>query len=149
MTPKRTDEEVLRVLEMDDELSEDYPMELVDKALKAAGGDPAAIAARGACFVEALRKAQRLAWQEEAREKIRSMKAFQEGRIARDSTKQLTRDELLHRLERAKSDPRLGGQLSFAARNMELVSKSDDALREELDQIELLAEMGEALEKGK
>ncbi len=149
MKPKRTDAEFLRVLEVDDELSEDYPIELVDEALRAAEGDADAIAARGALFVESLKKKRRLAWQEEARAKIRSMKAFQEGRIARESTKGLTRDELLLRLERAHKDPRLGGQLAFAARNMEQVSKSDEALREELDQIELLAEMGDALEKGK
>lgn len=53
-----TDQELWkRLLELSkNPLDPDYPVELLDEAIRAAGGDPEQIGKEGAAFVEALRR---------------------------------------------------------------------------------------------
>ena len=148
MGPKRTDNEIIEALhgESDEAALEDYPLDVAQQELRDAGADPAEIGAWGASLVDELKKKRRLAWQEEARAKIQKVRSLDAKRAERAPVGGLSRGELLARIERAQQDPRLGGELAIAARNLEIIGEaSDEALREELDQLETLAELSEML----
>ncbi len=80
--PRKTDNEsdkaVLAALEESvatDLLTDAYTDDEIDQLIRARGGDPAAIGARGAALGAELARARRLAWQDAAKKKKRVMEA--------------------------------------------------------------------------
>jgi hypothetical protein len=144
---KRTDEELLAAIEQaeaDDDLAElaaMSPAEL-DASIRADGGDPEAIRARGLRLVEELmERRERLAWQAKARGDMQSAFAKMAGA---PKTPKLPRRELLDRIEAARSDGRFQAPLAAAFRKRTAEESTDDELRRLLDEIEMLRMLEES-----
>jgi hypothetical protein len=138
---KRTDEELLEAIDQaaaDDDLAEIAALtsEQVDATIRAQGGDPEAIGARGAQLArELLERRKRLAWQGEAR---RGLEAAQAKMAQAPRTPKLPRPELLARLAAAQKDARFSAPIAAAFRKRTAQESSDEELRRLLDEIEML-----------
>ena len=144
---KRTDEELLRAIqqaEADDDLAEIEalsPAEL-DARIRANGGDPEAIGARGARLAEELlARRKRLRWQAKAHGDVGSALAKM-NEVAR--TPKLPRAELLARIEAARGDARFRGPIAASFRKRTAEESSDEELRGLLDEIEMLRKLEES-----
>jgi hypothetical protein len=144
---KLTDEQLLAAIEQseaDDDLAEIEamsPAEL-DASIRAEGGDPEGIRARGVRLIEELmERRQRLAWQAKARGDM-------EGAFAKmaeaPKTPKLPRPELLAKIEAARSDGRFKAPLAAAFRKRTAEESTDDELRRLLDEIEMLRMLEES-----
>lgn len=81
-TDNESDRAVLAALEeslAEDLLTDAYTDDEIDQLIRARGGDPAAIGARGAALGAELARARRLAWQDAAKKKKKVM----EGAVAK------------------------------------------------------------------
>jgi hypothetical protein len=137
----RTDEELLDVIEQAEadadlaEIAAMTPAE-VDAAIRAEGGDPDAIAARGLRLVEELmERRDRLQWQAKARG---DMEAALAKMAQAPKTPKLPRAELLARLTAARSDARFNAPIAAAFRKRTAEESTDDEIRRLLDEIEML-----------
>jgi hypothetical protein len=136
---KLTDGELVDALssKLDDSiLSSDYPIDDVQRELREAGTDPNEIGRWGSALVVELAKKRRLAWQTKA---IKARDAMQSKLARRTVIAEMTRADLLRRIEEAKHNPRLTGPVSLAARNLSEAASTDDALRELVEDLEALA----------
>jgi hypothetical protein len=138
---KRTDEELIAAIaqaEADDDLAEIEamsPAEL-DASIRAGGGDPDAIAARGLRLVEELlERRQRLDWQAKARGNMESALAKM---ATAPKTPKLPRGDLLKRIDAARTDARFKAPIAAAFRKRTAEESTDDELRRLLDEIEML-----------
>jgi hypothetical protein len=135
---RRSDAELVRAIDLglaEDVLSDDYPLEEVERELREAGLDPDQVAKRGSAAIQQLAKKRRLAWQAEAG---RLRDAMQAKLAARPRVSDLPKAELLARIEAARGDRRLSGPVLLAARNLSS-SASDDELSQIVEEIEALA----------
>jgi hypothetical protein len=143
---KRSPEELLRAIdqgESDADLAaiEALSESALDAGIRAQGGDPDAIARRGAALAEELlARRKRLGWQVKARA---DMEAARAKMATAPKTPPLPRSELLDRIEAARNDARLRAPVTAAFRKRGAEECSDDELRSLLDEIEMLR----ALEK--
>jgi hypothetical protein len=142
---KRTHEDLLAAIEQagaDDDLTEIEAMSpaALDASIRADGGDPEGIAARGLRLVEELtERRKRLAWQAKARGDMQS--AFAKMAEA-PRTPALPRDELMKRINAARADARLHAPIAAAFRKRTAEESTDDELRRLLDEIEMLRMLG-------
>jgi hypothetical protein len=139
---KRTDDEVVKALTSLDDgiLSEEYPIDEVDKGLRQEGADPDEIGQWGRDLVAELARKRRLSWQKGAAKRRELMQAKLARRRAVEA---MPRAELLRRINDAKRDPRLTGPVALAARSLNEQASSDDALREVVEDLEALALLSE------
>ncbi len=133
----RTDAEILDQLQADAELERIKrltPAE-VSAEIRAAGGDPEAIGARGAALAARLLAERGLDWKTRANAR--------KGAMARSvgewpSFKALSRTELLARIHTARADARFAAPVVAAFRKRGDEDVSDDELRALLEEIEVL-----------
>jgi hypothetical protein len=144
---KRTDEELLAAIqqaEADDDLAEIEAMspDELNASIRADGGDPEAIGARGAKLAEELlARRKRLRWQAKAHGDMgRAFAKMQEA----PRTPALPRAELLARIEAARVDARFRGSIAAAFRKRTADESTDDELRGLLDEIEMLRKLEES-----
>jgi hypothetical protein len=138
---KRTDEELLAAIERagaDGDLAEIEAMSpaALDASIRADGGDPEGIAARGLRLVEELTlRRKRLAWQAKAHGDMHGAL----GKMAEaPKTPKLPRDELLKRVNAARADGRFHAPIAAAFRKRTAEESTDEELRGLLDEIEML-----------
>ncbi len=131
MTGSKSEAELWLSLQQVDEdvLADDYPMELIDEELRAAGADPVACAEKGRAIAAQAMRRRRLAWQDEARARIAEMKRAGSRQLRLD----LSGAALRQALERAASHPAVAAA-AFRKRSHDKMS--DDELRELLADLE-------------
>jgi hypothetical protein len=150
-TPKkRTDVELWDALEKmadDDELERVMNMTDAEVAeeIRANGGDPDAIGQRGQALANRLMREQ---WQKAAKAKLEAARAVLDKPGPRKA-RGLSRDDLLKRIEIARSDPRLGGSIAVAFHKRTLDESSDAELEAMLDSIEDLVRLEDSLGRKK
>lgn len=107
------------------------PIELVDEALRDAGLDPDAIAARGAAL------GRSLTWRTRARKRLAASRELSTDReeLPRD------REYLLARIEEARSSTRFGAQVEMAFRDRRPEEADIDELIGLLEDIGLLGKL--------
>jgi hypothetical protein len=139
----RTDHELFKAL-LDlraDPLEPDIPDDVLDAMVRAAGGDPEALAKGTLVVVEAETERRRLAWQDAARKKRESLEQLVQAR--RRSRHGLTTDELLAEIEARKNNPNLAQPIALAARKRKPGQQPNaEELRmllEDLDELEAMA----------
>jgi hypothetical protein len=138
---KRPDEDVLAAIdaaEADANLAEVAALspEALDASIRANGGDPDAIAARGVQLVqELLERRQRLDWQAKARANMEDALAKM---ATAPKTPKLPRGELLKKIDAARTDARFKAPIAAAFRKRTADESTDDELRRLLDEIEML-----------
>jgi hypothetical protein len=111
----------------------------LDAEIKANGGDPAAIRARGQALANTLfARRARNAWHDDAGAKL---DAFRRDAAASRTKELLPRAELLRRLEAARSDPRFATPVAALFRQKSAAASTDEELQALLDQIELLRKL--------
>lgn len=125
-----------------DVLTEAYTQEEIAEAIKAAGGDPAAVGQRGAEVAKQLLKERRLDWQRTAKERLAET---QVASIEPDLTS-LSREELLEAFEEARREPSLSG-LVGAFRKRKPEQASAEELRALLSEIRTLGYIIKAKDK--
>jgi hypothetical protein len=114
----------------------------VDAAIRANGGDPEAIGARGAKLAEELlARRKRLRWQAKAHG---DMTGALVKMSAAPRTPRLPRPELLARIEAARGDARFRGAIAASFRKRTAEESTDDELRGLLDEIEMLRKLEES-----
>jgi hypothetical protein len=144
---KRAPEETLRAIEeaaADADLAEiaAMPAAELDAQIRADGGDPEAIGARGARLAEELlARRKRLQWQAKARG---DMNAALAKMATVPKTPALPRRDLLDRIEAARNDARFRTPIAAAFRKRTADESTDDELRRLLDEIEMLRALGES-----
>jgi hypothetical protein len=144
---RRAPEETLRAIEetaADADLAEiaAMPARDLDAQIRAGGGDPEGIGARGARLAgELLARRKRLQWQAKARD---DMNAALAKMATVPRTPALPREELRRRIEAARSDARFGAPIAAAFRKRSAEESTDDELRRLLDEIEMLRALGES-----
>lgn len=118
-----------------DDLRADVPIEEVVSVLRAAGGDPGAIAERGRELAKKLLDARRLSWMEDARaEQLRMQRLLG----ARKPLVRRPRHEEVAILEAARTTPGLEGAVEMLFRKRQLAEVSDEAIHELLEEVEAL-----------
>jgi hypothetical protein len=144
---KRPPAELLRAIdaiEADDDLAEVAAMTpaALDASIRAAGGDPEAIGARGARLAEELlARRKRLRWQAKARGDMTSALAKMSEA---QRTPKLPRKELLDRIEAARADGRFRAPIAAAFRKRTAEESTDLELQGLLDEIEMLRKLEES-----
>ena len=126
---------------LDDEIEEIASMsdEELDASIRADGGDPAAIRARGEAFVaELIAQREQTKWHGEMHAKLA---AFRADAAASRTTTPLPREEILRRLDEARRDPRFSGPVAALFRQKTLEESTDAELQALVDQIALLAKL--------
>jgi hypothetical protein len=104
-------------------------------AIRADGGDPDAIAARGKAHAEKLMERRtRLAWQAAAQSRLDRAHAV-DGSIA--APKGLSRSDMLARIAEARRDPRADERVAIAFRKRSAEHSTDEELAELLREIEV------------
>ena len=120
-----TDRELLDRLDASlakDVLTEAYTQEEVVEAIRAAGGDPAALGQRGAELANQLLKERRLSWKRAARQ---SLEEAQSASVEVDLGT-LSRAELMEAIEEARKEPSLSGLVgAFRKRKPEQASEEE------------------------
>jgi hypothetical protein len=146
MTRKRDGLELLRALEeseaMDDlEEIDALSDEELDAKIRAAGGDPEAIRARGKAFAEA-----QLAKREASRGMLERLEAFraEAATASRSGGPVLPRAALLARLEQARQDPRFATPVAMLFRQKSAEASTDAELQALVESLELLSKLEEA-----
>jgi hypothetical protein len=144
MTGKRDGLELLRALEeseaMDDlEEIDALSSDELDARIRAEGGDPAAIRARGKAFAEA-----QLAQRRATRAMLERLEAFRAEAAAKRAGPALPRAALLARLEHARRDPRFATPVAMLFRQKSAESSTDAELQALVESIDLLARLEEA-----
>jgi hypothetical protein len=125
-----------------DALTEAYTQEEVAEAIKAAGGDPAALGQRGAELAKQLLKERRLSWRRPARQRLEEAQSVSvEVNLAT-----LSRGELLEAIEEARKEPSLGG-LVGAFRKRKPEQASEEELRALLSEMRTLGFIIKAKDK--
>jgi hypothetical protein len=141
---KRTPEEIMKAIQTmgdEDEMDRILAMDddALDRELREAGFDPETVRASGAALAkELLERRERLAWQAGAQDALDRVRARFDRQPAR--TERLPRAELLARIARARTDPRLAQPVAVMFRNRSADEASDEELEAILDEIEALAE---------
>jgi len=132
-----TDSEIMAQLEADaelDRLKHLTPAE-VTAEIRADGGDPEAIGARGAALAKRLLAERALDWKARAgARKDELEKSIGEW----PSFATMPRDEMLARVRAANADPRLSGPIVAAFRKRGEEEVTDDELRALLEAIEVI-----------
>jgi hypothetical protein len=144
MTRKRDGLELLRALEeseaMDDlEEIEALSDEELDARIRAAGGDPEAIRARGKAFAGA-----QLAKSEASRVMLERLEAFRVEAARKRGGPALPRAALLERLEQARRDPRFATPVAMLFRQKSAEASTDAELQALVESLELLSKLEEA-----
>jgi hypothetical protein len=115
----------------------------LDAYLTAHGGDPAKIGAAGEALAKELdARRDRLAWHDAEHAKLAAVRAAAEKRKAAPR-ENLSRDELLARVAKARTDPRFSAPVAALFRAKTPEASTDEELYALLDQIALLAELEE------
>jgi len=144
---KRSAEDVLRAIDQidaDDDLAAIEAMAPadLDASIRASGGDPDAIGARGARLAEELlARRKRLRWQAKAHGDMASALAKMNEA---PRTPKLPRGELLARVEAARDDARFRAPIAAAFRKRTADESTDEELRGLLDEIEMLRKLEES-----
>src|SRR5690606_8698979 len=103
-----------------------------------AGGSPEMVRKEGASLAARLLDQRRLAWQEQARNRIAQRTSMLNRPAA---TLSMSRDDMLQRLYQAKNDPRLGAPVQAAFRKRKPEESTDEELLDLLEEIALLREL--------
>jgi hypothetical protein len=119
----------------EDPLRDDYPDELVDEDLRAAGMDPAVIRAEGAALGEALLEQRRQAWRKKAKDELTRAREIAAGapRIPREP-----RSALLERLAAVQRNPRYTGHVTAMFRGRPVEELTDEDLAGLLEELGIL-----------
>ena len=144
---KRSPVDLLRAIDQagaDDDLAAIDAMtpDELDAKIRAGGGDPDAIGARGAKLAEQLlARRKRLRWQAKARAEMKSALAKMKEA---PRTPVLPREELLAKIEAARTDGRFRAPIAAAFRKRTAEESTDEELRGLLDEIEMLRKLEES-----
>jgi len=112
----------------------------VDRELREAGGDPDAITRRGLAVVEEMLERRRLAWQGAAAEKLKTVRSKSVGTR---SNPQLSKAQLIERINALRSDSKLGAPIEAAFRKRKPEESTIDELTQLLDEMEMLRELAD------
>jgi len=135
----------IKEAEIQDDVDEILAMsdDELDAHITANGGDPAKIRASGEALAKELdARFDRLAWHDAMEKKLAPVRAAAAAKRASPRPK-LTRVELFARIERARTDPRFAAPVAALFRSKTPEASTDQELEALLDQIELLAGLGE------
>lgn len=147
---KRTPAEVLRAIEEQrwkDEAARIAALSdaEVDAEIRADGGDPQAIRARGKAFVDQLlAPREEPGWRERAKAKLEAVRALADKWDA--PRPRLSRKEIEQRIEAARHDARFAQPVAALFRKRSMEESSDEELLEMLDEIELLRRLADEKE---
>ena len=147
----RPPEETLRAIEAQeaaDEIARIKAMteEDVEAELRKNGFDVDEIDRRTLANVKKLEaKEKRDAWRPKALERLRKAEEVM-ARPGIAKTRGLTREELLARIDAARKDPRMGGEIAVAYRDMKLEEASIERLEAILTAMEDIARMAEEID---
>jgi hypothetical protein len=115
----------------------------LDAYIAANGGDPAKIGAAGEALAKELdARIDRLAWHDDMEKKLSAFRATVAARRAAPRVK-LSREELFARIEQARKDPRFAAPVAALFRSKTPEASTDLELEALVDQIELLAGLGD------
>ncbi len=145
----KTDETLRLLLESLDAdlLTGAVPRAEIQKRLREAGGNPAEIVKRGRATVEELLERRRLAWQDEAREKLAAQRSLLQTPARRVER---TRPQLLAEIQRVRTDPALRGTAAVAFHKRKPEEASVEELEQMLEEFEMLKKLsthGDAKDK--
>jgi hypothetical protein len=135
----------IKASEVEDDVEEILSMSEaeLDAYLTANGGDPAAIGAAGEALAKELdARADRLSWHGDMQKKLDAVRATAAAKRA-GPREALSREELSARIARARNDPRFAARVATLFRSKTPEASTDEELRALLDQIELLAGLGD------
>jgi len=105
-----------------DVLTDAYSPDEVNAAIRAAGGDPAALGQRGAELVKQLLKERRLSWREAAKQSLAETQSVSDDA----DLATLSREQLLRAIEEARKEPSLSGVVgAFHKRKPEQASQEE------------------------
>ncbi|MGO9000285.1 MAG: hypothetical protein ACLQVI_43720 [Polyangiaceae bacterium] len=113
----------------------------LDAFISAHGGDPAKLRADGEALAKELdARRDRLAWHDEMDKKLGDFRATA-AELRAAPREKLSRDELMSRIQRARTDSRFAAPVAALFRKKTPEASTDEELQALLDQIELLAKL--------
>jgi hypothetical protein len=117
----------------------------LDAYIAANGGDPAKIHADGEALAKELDASRdRLGWHDDMEKKLTAFRAVAAAKRATPRTSEkLSREDLLVRIAQARQDPRFAAPVAALFRSKTPEASTDEELTALLDQIELLANLGD------
>jgi hypothetical protein len=119
----------------EDVLEEEYPLELIEEEIRAAGGDPEAIGRRGAALAKELLDKRRRAFEAEA---LESVAELEKRAVLARARPVRSREHMLRRVRRAEADPRFAGQVAVAFRGRKPEEPTDEELATLVAKLEAL-----------